>query len=167
MPQSRSIKYRLVLLVMFAFNAIPSWSTCVGNCQCSVTTTALNFGVYTPSSASPTSSSASVQVKCNTNALASVVTYSIALSAGNSGNFNARTMINGASALNYNLYSTATGNGLLGDGTNGTQVLTGTLNLAVLNSLFTNSHSIYGIINAQQNPTVGAYSDSVIITVTY
>jgi spore coat protein U-like protein len=60
--------------------------------------------------------------------------------------------------LNYDLYFNSTRTQIWGDGTAGTVVWsTGFLS-------GTRSHTVYGRIPALQNVTIGAYTDTVIVT---
>lgn len=127
--------------------------TCSQTTSCSAGATIVAFGSYDPFSSSPLDAVGSVSVTCNVSA-----SYTIALSAGQ-GSFTTRSMLSGAHVLNYNLYTDSLRSQVWGDGTGATQTVAG--------SGTSSSYSVYGRMPALQNAYVGAYSDSVVVTVTY
>jgi len=124
---------------------------------CIVVATPLAFGVYDPTSASPTDGTATVAVTCTLG-----TAYSVGLSAGTGtgATTTVRKMTFGINTLNYALYSNA------GRTTNwGNAVGTDTVG-ATATGLLTN-HTVYGRIPATQTVPLGAYTDTIAVTVTY
>ena len=111
------------------------------------------FGTYDTFSALHLESTGNVEVTC-----VLTTAYTIALSPGN-GSYMPRVMNSGVHALSYNLYTDATRTTIWGDGTGGTSVVSG-------NAISAN-HTIYGRVPAGQNVNVGAYSDSLVVTITF
>ena len=123
---------------------------------CSVSTAGIAFGAYNPRSATARDSAGTINVDCPRNA--DVV---ISVSAGRSGTFTQRRMTNGASNLNYNLFTNAARSIVLGDGSAGT----GTFSIAKLRGAA--SRTFYGRIPGSQNVSAGAYGETLVVTVSY
>jgi spore coat protein U domain-containing protein, fimbrial subunit CupE1/2/3/6 len=122
---------------------------------CKVSTSGLNFGSYNVFNTVSDDITATITLKCTTGA-----PYSISLSSG-SGTYASRTMTNAAKKLLYNLYVDATHLTIWGDGSSGTGIFSGTgsgVNVGI---------TIYGRVPARQNASVGSYTDSVTVTVTF
>jgi len=141
-----------LLAVALALTAQQGWAQTV---TCSLSVTGVSFGSYDVFSGVALDSTGNIGVNC-----ASGVGYSIALSAGG-GSFTQRVMANGTHKLNYNLSTDATRIPVWGDGTGGTAIVNGSGTGTSVN------HGVYGRIPARQNATVGSYSDSIIVTVTF
>lgn len=127
--------------------------------SCSTTSTTINFGNYLPSSTIPLSSTGTITLNCNRSG-----SYSIALSMGQGGSYNPRSMSGGSpvTQLNYNLYTNAQHTIIWGDGSGGTSVATGSYSKNVPVSI-----TVYGLLPAQQNVPTGLYTDSITATITY
>jgi spore coat protein U-like protein len=124
---------------------------------CSVSAAPLPFGLY--SLVTPATANTAIAVLCSAG-----TPYSVGLDAGTgagaSGTTRAMTQVAGAASLAYNLYSdnamstpwggTVGINTVAGIGTGSGQTLT-----------------VYGRIAAGQNVPVGAYADTVTVTLTY
>lgn len=119
--------------------------------------TPVTFGNYNVYSGSDLQSNGNVTYDCKTSAI-----YTMSLDGGNYGSISQRKMqISGGTAtLDYNLYTNVTRTTIWGDGTNGS-TLTGNCVKGPDN------FPIYGSVTAGQDATVGSYSDSVTITLTY
>jgi spore coat protein U-like protein len=79
-------------------------------------------------------------------------------------------MLKGASSLSYNLYKSATrdASSVWGDGTGGSMTVSGSLpTLTAGSPTQTSTHAIYGRIPARQDIPVGAYTATVILTMTF
>jgi spore coat protein U-like protein len=137
--------------------------------DCTFFTSGVAFGVYDGTLAAPSDSTGSATLRCtHTGGRALKTSYTIALSAGNSGSFVARQLRAGAAALNYNLFTDATRTQVWGDGTRGSGIVAGTLLVNPGNFTINESvHSIYGRIPAQQSADSGAYSDQILVTLTF
>ncbi|MBH1971769.1 spore coat protein U domain-containing protein [Moraxellaceae bacterium AER2_44_116] len=121
---------------------------------CTVVVQPVLFGNYDVFDTVDLDSTGLVEVTCDSVA----DSYSIALSAG-MGSYSQRKMMQGIYALNYNLYTNSGRTTVWGDGTAGTSVVNG-------GGLLT-SFSLYGRVTAQQSARVGAYSDNLVLTLTF
>ena len=130
------------------------WAACTINVQ------SVNFGNYNPSSILSRNSIGNINLNCGLLFIA--LPYTLSLSTGE-GSYEQRTMSSGINVLNYNLYTDLTHLSVWGNGTGGTAIVAG----LGLTGIFTISHTIYGSIPAKQNVSVGNYSDSIVVTLTY
>lgn len=146
---------KALLLPLSAFVAIfgAVFPAPAGAATCTANSSGVSFGDYDPLQSGDTESTGSIQIDCD-----APVTASIALTAG-SGTFTARTMSNGISELQYNLYSDAQRIAVWGDGTAGSQPVSVTAQTADV--------PVYGAIPGRQNVTAGSYSDTITVTVTF
>ena len=164
------MRWRLYMLAVTLAGSIllisaPAQAACnpLALCSCTVTTTGVSFGTYNPVSSTANESTGIVRVRCIL--LAELAgSFTIDLSSGVSGSYMQRTLRNGASSLNYNLYTTAARNQIWGDGTGGSARIT--RNFAAL-LLVDDSVTVYGQILAGQNVRAATYSDTITVTVTY
>ena len=140
----------------------PVWSANT----CTVSAITLAFGAYDTLTALPGTSSITL-VCTRTNAATQTIPYTIRLSSG-PGSYAARQMTIAGDTLVYNLYTTAANTTVWGDGTAGTGVVTGSLTIPGNPSPKSASkiETVYGLINAPQNVTPGAYSTASNLTVT-
>jgi spore coat protein U-like protein len=145
------------VLAVLAVLAAPAASAAV---SCSVTATGVAFGVYTPMQATALTSNGTIAISC-TGVLYDVATVS--LSTGLSGNYTNRTLLSGAAALDYNLYTSANGGQVWGNG-NGT---TSTVQAVVWFFAPATNLTVYGAVNAGQDPVPGAYVDTITVSVNY
>jgi spore coat protein U-like protein len=129
---------------------------------CAVTTTGINFGAYDVFAAVPRDTSGTVTVACDRNPPTDV-TVSIGASP-TSGGFQPRQMRHASQAdrMNYNLFTSPSMVTVWGDGSAGTS----TVLLRKVNRNRPVTTTIYGRIFPGQNVSVGAYSDSVTVTIT-
>ena len=129
---------------------------------CRVTTTGLGFGAYDVFAAPPRDTTGTVTVVCDRNPPTDV-TISIGASP-TSGGFQPRRMRHASQAdrMNYNLFTTASMTTVWGDGSAGTS----TVFFRRVNRNRPQTATIYGRIPPGQNVSVGAYSDSVTVTIT-
>lgn len=133
---------------------------------CTATSTGVAFGGYSTTLLSPTDGSGSVSVRC-TALLALTVSYTVDLAAGSSGSFSPRTMRQGASALGYNLYTSAARTTVWGNGTGGTGRISATGILVTPLTPHNATYTVFGRIPARQNIPIGPYIDTIMATVTY
>ncbi len=111
------------------------------------------FGNY---SASVIDAQSDITVTCT-----GTTSWDIAIDAGGSADIAARTMSEvGGDTLTYQLYTDASRSTVFGDGTTGSKV-TGT-GSGVLQTV-----PIYGRLPASQYSDIGAYTDTVTVTLTY
>jgi len=137
--------------------------------DCLVSATGVAFGVYDAALPTPTDSVGNLTVRCvHQGGGATRASYTVALSTGASGTYAQRQMRSGTSTLSYNLFDSATHARMWGDGTAGSALLSGSL-LVNRGNFATNEavHPIYGRIPAQQSAESGAYSDQILVTLTF
>lgn len=126
----------------------------------SASATPLGFGVYMPSAPSATTSSSTVTVNCLVGLLPA---FTVSLSAG-SGTFSQRKMTQAPSShLDYNVYIDAAHTQVWGDGTAGTfaQSFSGLI------SLLSTSYTAFGSVDPGQYSAAGAYTDTIVVTVSF
>ena len=94
--------------------------------------------------------------------------FAVGLSTGSSGVYANRTLVFGADTLNYNLFDSATGGTIWGDGANSTFAWSGTgSGMALANA---QTQTVYGRLLATANSgpvAAGAYLDDIVATITY
>ena len=167
----KSIAMFRKVIVLAALGASAGWALAAGskttdigvsasvasNCLVSTVSTGLNFGVYDPMAADDTLASTTFGVKCSKNA-----GYTIGLSKGGGAAENARKMaLSGQLAMDYAIYSDSNRQTNWG-ATAGKAAGTGS-------GLDTeNTVTVYGKIPKNQYDVgVGAYSDTVVATISY
>ncbi len=133
---------------------------------CVVAAVPVVFGVYNPSSVSPSDATGAVTVTCTPG-----TTYSVALDAGANpsavGDVTTRRMkANVSDYLPYQLYiDVGRATTVWGDGGNGSSINPTTGSITATGLL--QSYNVYGrIITGNYVPT-GAYLDAIVVTVTY
>lgn len=129
---------------------------------CRVTTTGLDFGTYDVFAAAPRDTVGTVTVACDQNPPTDV-TVSIGTSP-TSGGFHPRRMRHTTlpDRLDYNLFTAPSMGTVWGDGSAGTS----TAMLRKVNRNRPATATIYGRIPPGQNVSVGAYTDSLTVTIT-
>lgn len=134
--------------------------------SCSVSASGVAFGGYSVNNPAPTDATGNVEVTCSLIGVISLlVNYDIALSAGASGSYDARTLGGGANTLTYNLYTTAGHATVWGNGTAGTGIVSDGYLLALFTTV--RNYPVHGRLPAGQNKPAGAYLDTITVTVTY
>ena len=158
--------FMLLLTALVLALPLPASALCA-LCSCSVSATPVVFGTYDPISSSPTDSDGSVLFTCG-GLVGGVVTYDVALNMGmNSTTFSPRRMSSGANLLDYDLYTSSAHSSVWGDGTGGSQKISGSVTILVLGGT-TRALVVYGRIPGNQTTVrAGTYSDAVLVTVTY
>ena len=132
--------------------------------SCTVSASALSFGDYVFTNASPTDVAGNVNVTC-TGLLGLAVSYDIRLSTGSSGNYAARAMTSGGNQLQYNLYATSPPASVWGDGSGATAIVQD--NYLLLLGGVSRNYPVYGRVPAGQNVPAGLYGDTITVTVNY
>lgn len=126
---------------------------------CSVSATTLNFGAYSPTSASALNGSSTISVNCTNG-----TPYTTALNIGSGGGtFTTRTLLNGSNTLNFNLYRDSAYSQVWGDGTASTYTVAGTGS----GLLTADSITVYGQVPVSQDKPTGTYSSLITVTVSY
>jgi len=125
---------------------------------CLVSATNMAFGSYDPTSASPKDTTSTITVTCTPGTV-----FNIGLNAGSTGGatVSTRQMLNGATPLNYGLYSN-TGRSTNWGNSVGSDTVSQTAS-TILPSAFT----VYGRIPVGQSVAAGNYADTVTVTVSY
>jgi spore coat protein U-like protein len=135
--------------------------------SCTVSASALAFGIYPANSAAPVATTGTFTVTCTATGTGSAtVSGTLSLSTGSSGQFATRTMQAGTSVLDYNIYVTPAYSQIFGDGTAGTYELSesGTVTAG---QLYQVGGALYALIPARQDVAPGSYVDTIVMTVTY
>jgi spore coat protein U-like protein len=139
-----------------------------GTVSCSVSATGLAFGIYDPSSGSPTLTNGLVTMTCTlVSGGASFANPVSSYSTGSSGTNVLRTMLFGPNLLNYNFYLDAGMINPAGDGTNGSVTGGGSIHLIPPNFTGQVQDNLYGRIPINQGVSPGTYLDTIIVTVNY
>lgn len=140
---------------------------CTVVCACSVSTTSVTFGSQSPLSAAANDSTGTVKVSCG-GIVGLAIPYQIDLGKGSSGSYTTRRMTSGAYTLNYNLYIDSNRSQVWGDGSAGTQSVSGGFLLDVLATAPPQTVTVYGRIpGSQTGAAPGNYTDAIGVTVTY
>jgi len=132
--------------------------------SCTLTNSGISFGAYDPLAAQPRDTNATIQNTC-VGAPGENVTYGIAVNEL-SPSGSTMTLSNGSMALQYDLYLDLGRTVIWGDGTNGTSMIQDSYNIT--SGPVDKTYTVYGrIFGGQYTATPGAYSDSLVITVSY
>jgi spore coat protein U-like protein len=125
---------------------------------CSLSATGVAFGAYDVFAPAPTDSTGTVVLDCDPNEKDITIT----LSPG-TGTYASRTLRQGAETLGYNLYLDAARTTVWGDGSAGTS----TVFIKNPRPNRPTEVTIFGRIPAAQDVSVGAYADTIIVTVEF
>lgn len=123
---------------------------------CNISSTPINYGVYSFIQSTPNNSSGGITVTCLLS-----VSVSVSITQGQSGSFTNRYMINGANTdkLSYNLFVDNGRTKIFGDGTGGSY----NFNALSITLLGGQTVNVYGQIPAKQNVVPGNYSDEIAV----
>ncbi|KAK6024708.1 spore Coat Protein U domain protein [Ostertagia ostertagi] len=167
-PMTRtSTRLFALLLVLFAW-AGPARALCItGLCTCTLGTTNVAFGTYSPLAFGNTDTTGTVKVDCG-GVVGLLIPFSIAISAGGSGSYANRQMKSGSNQLAYNLYTDASYTTVWGDGTSSSQLVNAGVTLDLAGLAPTQNFYVYGRIPGRQLSAVpGVYVDTISVTLTY
>ena len=139
---------RLVLGLALPF-ALPG----TASAECSLNIVDVSFGSYDPFSVADTDITGGISVSCDAE-----TSLQVSLSAG-LGSFAMRHLQSGSDILRYNLFTDPSRLSIWGDGSPGTSLLS----LSGTGGNFT----VYGRIPARQNVPVGAYGDTITVTLIF
>ena len=120
---------------------------------CDVTPQTVAFGSYDPLDPADLDGVGNVSVRCD-----SAVPFTLSLDPGG-GSYADRRMSGPAGSLHYNLYTDASRAIVWGDGSAGTNTVSGSGPAAEI--------PIYGRMPSRQNAGAGAYADTIVVTITY
>lgn len=144
----------------------------IAQVACNLAVTPLAFGVYDTLGALDNRVNGDITIDCrllNPNA-AQRISYSIAIGAGNSGNFAQRTMQapGRADLLGYNVYLNSVSPATVwGDGTGGSVPATGSITVNKNTPRRPVSLPMIGVIPARQPVGAGVYGDTLTVTITW
>lgn len=130
--------------------------------DCSLQATPLIFGTYNPLASASTSIMAMITVTCLA-MVADQVSYEIRLSRSPASSYSQRKMRDGASVLDYQLYTGSAMTEIWGDGTGGTVVVRGSLSLTA-GTARSASYTVYGRLIGNHAIFPGTYLDPVSVT---
>lgn len=138
--------------------------------QCSVDAVTVSFGAYTGTQVSVAQN---IRITCSrTGSGTERVDYEVRLSPGFSNNYAQRRMQRAAppsDSLPYNLYLGSVprvlNTNVWGDGSGGTRVWQGRMNLTAGQPTRTDTNTLAAAVPAGPVPSVGAYSDAVTATI--
>lgn len=148
---------KILIKIIILFLLLVFTETAFG--ACTVSTTSVNFSSYDVFLTSPTDSTGSIIIVCDT--FFTFVMVAIGQSP-NSGGFDPRQMASGAEYLDYNLYTTATYTSIWGDGTGGTV----TRNTFAFRNR-PRTLTVYGRIPPGQDIPAGSYAETLTVTITW
>jgi len=156
------VKARVKTAAIVIFSLL-AWEA---HAACNVSTTSVNFGNYDVFLATPLDSTGTTTVWCDEN-LKSNMIIDIGPS-GNSGGFQPRKMrrSSGSDLLDYNLYTNSSRTTVWGNGTAGTSTVNVGGGRLKKNEPPT-SLTIFGRVPPGQNVSVGTYSDTLVVTITW
>lgn len=163
--------------LLFVLAGLPHAAWAVNNCPgATVTSAGMSFGTYDSVSGAAVTSSATITIKCNGGSADPITSVLLNAGLNSAGSFNPRVMKSTTSTdtLNYNLYINATylATAIWGDGTSGTQTITG-LTTSGVNGNNAVTATVFGQIPANQDPsgacpaTPCTYNDTVTITINF
>lgn len=165
LKQHKQFWFYVIILLFTSFYSYPVYATCAGlGCSCSVGTTAVPFGSYITTSATPKTANGNVAVTCSALVIYTA-SYVISLAKGNSTTYTPRFMNLLGVHLNYNLYTTAAFTSIWGDATGGTVTVSDSYTSIGLST--TRNYTVFGRVPALQPVGPGTYTDSVLVSVTY
>jgi spore coat protein U-like protein len=164
-----SVTNRVLKLALCLGLTLAAWqaASAAVTFTCTVSASALAFGVYPAYSAAPVTATGTFNVTCTaTGSGSATVSGTLSLSTGSSGQFATRTMRAGTSVLDYNIYVTPAYSQIFGDGTAGTYQLSesGTITAG---QIYQVGGALYGRIPARQDVAPGSYVDTIVMTVVY
>lgn len=165
---TRRLAATLCLLLACLGWAGPAQALCItGVCSCTLSTTNVAFGNYSPLAFGNTDTTGTVKVDCG-GVAGLLIPFNIAISAGSSASFANRQMKSGTKTLAYNLYTDASYTTIWGDGTSASQIVSSGVTLDALGLAPTQTFYVYGRIPGRQTTVVpGVYADSINVTLTY
>jgi len=158
---TRGHRRRAVLFLSACFSVAASSGARAG---CTISAMPVSFGLYNPLTPTPNVATGTVTMTC-TVLIGLFESWTIALSPGNSNSFTTRKMLNGASPLSYNLYTTAAYSNVWGDGSGSTTLISGSALLSIGTSVY--PYTVYGRIPAGQDSAAGTFTDTIVVTLNF
>lgn len=130
--------------------------------DCSIGTQPIAFGIYDPLQPTPLVALGGVTIDCR--AGGGRPDLRVEFSTGSSGNYATRTLRNGTSILNYNLYTEANAGVVWGDGSGGSQPVFARAEPPGQNPL---NIQIHARLPPGQDSAAGTHSDTIVVTVIF
>ncbi|WP_010162384.1 Csu type fimbrial protein [Sphingomonas sp. PAMC 26617] len=130
---------------------------------CAISASGVAFGTYDMSATSADDATGTITITCSI--LSGLGGYTIALSPGGGGSYAARRMTSGTATLPYQLYADPARTQIWGDGSGGSTRANSIDVIPLLGG--SSTYQLYGRIAARLSPRPGAYSDTIVITVSY
>jgi len=155
-PNLKTKNNRLHNKALYGLTSLLFFSLSAYGASCKINANPVNFGAYDVFSSAPLDAASTIKVNCSPGN----TSYTIALESGLNGPINNRRLRSATSNdyLNYNLYIDTSRTIIWGDGTGNSQTVTSNKNQPT---------TVYGRIPANQNVSIGSYSDSVTIRVDF
>jgi spore coat protein U-like protein len=155
------LNVRWLWLVLTACLLVPVTAT-ARSCQLWVTPT--SFGTYSPMAVTSLDSTGIIRVICWAPDLsADTDFYTIRMDGGTAGDPSMRFMQREKAQLFYNLFSDATHLQIWGDGSNGAESMT----YSIDGWFYRRQHTVYGRVFKHQFPPPGDYTDAVTVIIEY
>lgn len=149
---------RLAILTLAMFSCAGANADTI----CTVSASGVAFGNYDPLANANADGTGSVSVTCIGSG---TVTYTISASMG-SGTYQARKLVSGSHTLDYNVYTDSTRTTIWGDESSGTGLISDSVTATPGGA--TKTSTVYGrIFSGQKTASVGSYSDTLIVTISY
>ena len=165
LPARSLLSASVTALALLAADAV------LAGASCGVETTGVSFGTYDISLATPHDATGNVTVTCSylPPGGATAASFQASLSSGGSGSYSPRQMASGPARLNYNLFHDAARSSIWGNGLAGTGTVSGELRVGpgVGNGTRSIQFPLYGRVPAQQIVPMGAYADTIVLTLTF
>lgn len=161
-----NLKRKLLRGLMFAALGTVFCFTAHAVTTCSLSSSALTFPAYDPSSTSPTDGLGTVVVTCINNqpiSVPSATRVQLRIGASANGTVTDRKMASNGDSLQYGICSDPGFNANWDNGLYAPSKSTGEMTLNVPKNV---TFTLYGRIPPQQNIRAGFYSDSLLLTVT-
>jgi spore coat protein U-like protein len=150
----------LLIAVLMLVGAVAT----AGNAVCTVSTSGVAFGSFNPLPGLSADTNGTIAVTC-TGAVSDTATYTITITSG-IGSFWARKMVAGSDSLTYNLYRDSGCTQVWGDGTADTSTVSASITLT--STSLTTNYVVYSrIVGGQRTVKAAAYSDNLLVTITY
>ncbi len=146
--------------VLFLLSGSPADAQVLASAICSMSASGVNFGATTGEDLTATGT---LTLRCTGNGNPS---YTIALTTGLSGIYGLRQMGNGAQRLAYNMYTEATLGTIWGNGSGGSQVVTGRLQFQGQPLLIV-VVPVRARLPVQPAPAPGTYLDTIVASLNY
>jgi spore coat protein U-like protein len=153
--------------------AAPCWFGCArAATTCSISTVGVNFGSYDPTHSTAVAVTGTVSISCTY--VGTGFNANVTIATGSSGTYTARTLVMGTQKLDYNLYLDTGHSNVFGNGSGGSYYYYGCWFGGTWQcpngggvSGSTLSGPIYALLPAGQDVSAGAYSDTMVVTVSY